>query len=90
MPFPLYPLADSDIDPMTRGASLSLLRWRWPAARSGFWTVAAVAAVISSILFVHLPVLGHYFFADDFFPLADIASYSTWGFVRDLLLLRDG
>lgn len=41
------------------------------------------------MLAVHAPVLGGYFFGDDFVPLADISTRSTWGYVRDLFLLRD-
>jgi hypothetical protein len=59
------------------------------AARRGLWAGVAFAAAASAIFFVHLPVLTHYFFGDDFVPLADIASRSTWGYVRDLFLLRD-
>jgi hypothetical protein len=44
---------------------------------------------VGAIFLVHLPVLGHYFFGDDFVPLADIASRSTWGYVADLFLVRD-
>ena len=38
---------------------------------------------------VQAPVLGHYFFNDDFVPLADIATRSTGGYIKDLFLLRD-
>ncbi len=46
--------------------------------------VAALA-----IFLVHLPVLDHYFFGDDFVPLADIASRSAPRYIADLLLLQD-
>ena len=59
------------------------------AARRALWAGAALAAVAGAIFIVHAPVLNHYFFGDDFVPLADAASRSTWGYVRDLFLLRD-
>ncbi|MEX0786754.1 MAG: hypothetical protein WD939_08970 [Dehalococcoidia bacterium] len=50
----------------------------------------AFGAAALAVLFVHLPVLrDHYFFGDDFVPLADIASRSTPAYIKDLLLLRD-
>jgi len=50
---------------------------------------AALAGAVGAVLFVHLPVLDHYFFGDDFVALADITSRSTWGYLRDLFLVRD-
>ena len=59
------------------------------AARRGLWLRASLTLLVGSIFFIHLPVLRHYFFADDFFPLADIASRSTSDYLRDLFLMRD-
>ena len=59
------------------------------AARPTLRAGAALAAMAGAIFIVHAPVLSHYFFGDDFVPLADIASRSTWGYVQDLFLLRD-
>lgn len=50
---------------------------------------AAFLTAAGAIFFVHLPVLSHYFFGDDFVPLADIASRSTPRYIADLFLLRD-
>jgi len=66
----------------------------WPSLRSFSLSRAqrsalAFAAAAAAIIAVHLPVLDHYFFNDDFVPLADIATRSTPGYVQDLLLLRD-
>ena len=55
------------------------------AARPAIGLTAAVAAVF----LVHLPVLGNYFFNDDVVPLAEIASRSTPGYLKDLFLLDD-
>ena len=49
----------------------------------------ALLAAAGAIFIVHLPVLSHYFFGDDFVPLADIASRSTPRYIADLFLLRD-
>ena len=63
--------------------------WRWIAASPALWTPAAILALASAIFIVHAPVLDHYFFGDDFVPLADIATRSTPDYLRDLFLLRD-
>jgi hypothetical protein len=52
-------------------------------------TVLAMVATLCVVFAVQAPTLGHYFFNDDFVPLADIASRSTGGYIKDLLLLRD-
>ncbi len=52
-------------------------------------TVLALAATVVAVFAVQAPVLGHYFFSDDFVPLADIASRSTGGYIKDLFLLND-
>jgi len=49
----------------------------------------AFLTAAGAIFLVHLPVLNHYFFGDDFVPLADIASRSTPRYIADLFLLRD-
>lgn len=67
-------------------------RWAaWIASRAGqrYWTAVALVASVAAVFFVHLPVLGHYFFGDDFVPLADISLRSTPGYVKDLFLLQD-
>ena len=51
--------------------------------------VLAFLTAAGAIFFVHLPVLSHYFFGDDFVPLADIATRSTPRYISDLFLLRD-
>lgn len=55
----------------------------------GIWTVLALTAALAIIFLVHAPVLGHYLFGDDFVPLAEVASQSTWEYVKNLLLLED-
>ena len=56
----------------------------------GWLAAVAFGAAAAAVLFVHLPVLrDHYFFGDDFVPLADIASRSTPGYLKDLFLLQD-
>jgi hypothetical protein len=69
-------------------------RWPRPRALDGAlahvsWTVVALVAALAAVIAVQAPVLGHYFFGDDFVPLADIASRSTGGYLKDLFLLRD-
>ncbi len=52
-------------------------------------TALALFATVAVVFAVQAPVLGHYFFNDDFVPLADIATRSTGGYIKDLFLLRD-
>lgn len=52
-------------------------------------TALALIATIAAVFAVQAPVLSHYFFNDDFVPLADIATRSTSRYVKDLFLLRD-
>ncbi|OGO49342.1 MAG: hypothetical protein A2148_00055 [Chloroflexi bacterium RBG_16_68_14] len=59
------------------------------AAGQRYWAGVALAAAAGATFFVHLPVLDHYFFGDDFVSLADISLRSTPGYIKDLLLLRD-
>lgn len=70
-------------------ARLALPSLRAPAMTRAQRAALAFVAAAAAIVAVHVPVLGHYFFGDDFVPLADIASRSTWGYMRDLFLLRD-
>lgn len=58
-----------------------------PIARVG-GIVALIAAVLGAFL-IQAPVLDHYFFGDDFVPLADFSSRGTLGYVKDLFLLQD-
>jgi 4-amino-4-deoxy-L-arabinose transferase-like glycosyltransferase len=51
--------------------------------------VVLLTGVLLAVVLVQLPVLGHYFFGDDFWPLADIASHSAPSYVRRLFLLQD-
>jgi hypothetical protein len=75
---------ETSAGPAVRGAAVS------PAAGVQRYAVAlAAAATAGGVFLVHLPVLGHYFFGDDFVPLADISLRSTPRYLRDLLLLRD-
>ncbi|MCI0777792.1 MAG: hypothetical protein J4N95_06405 [Chloroflexi bacterium] len=48
-----------------------------------------LALVVIATLAAQAPVLGHYFFGDDFVPLADIASRGTSEYLKDLFLLQD-
>lgn len=48
-----------------------------------------LALVVIATLMAQAPVLGHYFFGDDFIPLADIASRGTGEYLKDLFLLQD-
>ena len=48
-----------------------------------------LALVVIATLIAQAPVLGHYFFGDDFVPLADIASRGTSEYLKDLFLLQD-
>ncbi len=50
------------------------------------WVLALVAILT---LVAQAPVLGHYFFGDDFVPLADVASRGTGEYLKDLFLLQD-
>jgi len=59
------------------------------AARPGLLAGLGLVAAIAAVLLVHLPVLDHYFFGDDFVPLADVASKSTGDYVRDTFLQQD-
>jgi hypothetical protein len=52
-------------------------------------TALALFATLAVVFALQAPVLGHYFFNDDFVPLADITTRSTSGYVKDLFLLRD-
>jgi hypothetical protein len=52
-------------------------------------TLLALVATLVVVFAVQAPVLAHYFFNDDFVPLADIASRSTGGYIKDLFLLED-
>ena len=52
-------------------------------------TALALIATIAAVFAVQAPVLSHYFFNDDVVPLADIATRSTGGYIKDLFLLRD-
>ncbi|MCH8025453.1 MAG: hypothetical protein IH866_01545 [Chloroflexi bacterium] len=65
---------------------------RLPQVTQAFVRISPGLALLTAagaIFFVHLPVLSHYFFGDDFVPLADIASRSTPRYIADLFLLRD-
>jgi hypothetical protein len=52
-------------------------------------TALMLALTVAAVFAVQAPVLGHYFFNDDFVPLADIASRTNTGYVRDLFLMDD-
>lgn len=69
------------------GAAVDLAGLRDRAlALGGIWAgVAAMAAV----LLVYLPVLGQYFFGDDFVPLAETSQHSVPAYIKNLFLLRD-
>ncbi len=48
-----------------------------------------LVALVSAVFFVNSPVLGNYFFGDDFVPLADVASRSTPSYLKALFLQQD-
>ena len=87
------------IAPFLRWQAWRYLSWGWWESRlrqpgskpelGGPAAILALLAVAGAIFVVYAPVLNHYFFGDDFVPLADVASRSTWGYVADLFLLRD-
>ncbi len=52
-------------------------------------TALALAVTVAAVFVTQAPVLGHDVFNDDFVPLADIASRSKGGYIKDLFLLRD-
>ncbi len=60
-----------------------------PDRRAGLLTAAALLSAIGAVLLVHVPVLGHYFFGDDFVPLADIDANSNWRYIKDTFFQRD-
>lgn len=60
-----------------------------PSEDRRLWTALAFAAAVGATFLVQLPVLGHYFFGDDFIPLAEVATQGTWDYVRNLILLED-
>ena len=73
-------------------ASLQLIRLpgiEWLARHPAISSATALVLAVAATFVAHLPVLGHYFFGDDFVPLAEIASSSTGAYVKDLFLLRD-
>jgi hypothetical protein len=81
-PFEESPLTASDALPRPVGIG-------WPS-RVGVFASAAAAVLVAGITFaVYWPILSHYFYGDDFVPLADIASRGSWEYARDLLLMRD-
>ncbi len=63
-----------------------LIRWITSREMAGRWAFLAVAA---GIFAVQVPVLGMYFIGDDFVPLGDVASHSSWSYIRDSFLLDD-
>jgi len=52
-------------------------------------TALLLLVTVLAIFAVQAPVLGNYFFNDDFVPLADIASRSAGAYIKDLFLLND-
>jgi hypothetical protein len=69
------------------GAVLPALRW--PALTGAQRTALVCLGALAAIFAVYVPVLGNYFYNDDFVPLADITSRTTPGYVKDLFLMRD-
>ncbi|MCH8849345.1 MAG: hypothetical protein IIC89_00805, partial [Chloroflexi bacterium] len=55
----------------------------------GAWTALAFAGAISVTFLVQLPILGHYFFGDDFIPLAEMVTNGKREYVKNLALLDD-
>ena len=74
--------------PLTLGLRARLAARPLALGRAQRTALAFVAAAVA-VFAVQAPVLDHYFFGDDFVPLADIASRSTPGYIKDLFLLRD-
>ncbi|MCH8994162.1 MAG: hypothetical protein IH959_04250 [Chloroflexi bacterium] len=62
---------------------------RLAAWGGSLWVRFALVAATGVVLLVHVPVLSHYFFGDDFVPLADIASRSSARYVKEAFLLQD-
>jgi len=86
-------MADRLLEP---GADAAMARSRLalPALRAPALTRAqrpalVCLAALAAIFVVYAPVLGNYFFNDDFVPLADIASRTTAAYIKDLFLMRD-
>ncbi|MDZ4278022.1 MAG: hypothetical protein U1B78_02670 [Dehalococcoidia bacterium] len=85
--------ADGSAAPSGEAAGLRPRQFALPRlavpVSSGVLAAAAFATAAIAIFFVHWPVLSHYFFGDDFVPLADIETRTTWGYVKNLFLLQD-
>ena len=62
---------------------------RLAAWGGSLWVRFALVAAMGVVFLVQLPVLDHYFFGDDFVPLADIASRSSARYVKEAFLLED-
>jgi len=52
-------------------------------------SLALLAIVVVATIAAQAPVLSHYFFGDDFVPLADVGSRGTGEYLKDLFLLDD-
>jgi hypothetical protein len=58
--------------------------------RTAALTVAAAAIGAALVtFFVQVPVLGHYFYGDDFVPLAEVDRQTAWDYTRNLFFLQD-
>lgn len=73
-----------------REAPLSGIFPQASTAVSARLSVAIALAIVAVATFaVQASVLGHYFFGDDFVPLADIATRGTGEYVKDLFLMQE-
>jgi hypothetical protein len=83
-------MADRAFGPDADGpARKTLLSLRGIAMTRAQRTALVLVAVLVAVIAAYAPVLGNYFFNDDFVPLADITSRTTPGYIRDLFLMRD-
>jgi len=82
-------MADRAVERQRLQPRAAALRADLVAIARAYWPAIGFAISVAAVFFVHLPVLGHYFFNDDFVPLADISQRSTWGYIRDLFVMDD-
>ena len=86
---PTPPAEGLDVRPATTVATRTgVSRGRLGVSR-GALTALALAAAIGVTFLVQLPILGHYFFGDDFIPLAEMATNGKREYVKNLALLQD-
>ena len=82
-------MADRAVDGQRPRSGAAASRADLAATLRAYWPAIGFALSVGAVFFVHLPVLGHYFFNDDFVPLADISQRGTWDYIRDLFVMDD-